>query len=74
MKRSLFLLVLAACGFAALVLSSGSQAQKPSGPQISFQEKNFDFKDVEEGTVLDHTFKVWNRGDQPLVIEKVSPA
>lgn len=74
MKRTGFLLALVACSLLALVPFSGSLAQKPSGPRIHFQEKNFDFKEVEEGSVLEHAFKVLNRGDQPLVIEQVSPA
>ncbi|MBN1105048.1 MAG: DUF1573 domain-containing protein [Deltaproteobacteria bacterium] len=74
MKRTGLLIALVAYSFLSLIFLSGSRAQKPPGPQIYFQEKNFDFQEVEEGSVLDHTFRVSNRGDQPLVIEKVSPA
>jgi len=36
-------------------------------------ERSFDFKDVEEGKVVEHVFKVLNKGSQPLEIRKVNP-
>jgi len=36
-------------------------------------ERFFDFKHVEEGKVVEHTFKVLNKGDQVLEIKKVNP-
>jgi hypothetical protein len=36
-------------------------------------ERVFDFKDVEEGKVVEHAFRVLNKGDQPLQITNVNP-
>jgi len=72
MKKLLFSLAL--FGLCLCTQFSASLAQRPVGPQIYFKEKVFDFKDVDEGRVLEHTFSVANRGDQSLTIEKVSPS
>jgi hypothetical protein len=37
------------------------------------KEKTVDYKEVDEGEVIEHVFKVLNEGDQPLQIEKVKP-
>jgi hypothetical protein len=36
-------------------------------------ERSFDFKEVEEGKVLEHSFKILNKGNQPLEIKNVNP-
>jgi hypothetical protein len=36
-------------------------------------EKFFDFREVEEGKPLEHSFKVLNKGDQTLQITNVNP-
>jgi len=36
-------------------------------------ERSFDFKEVEEGKVVEHAFKVLNKGNQPLEIKNVNP-
>ncbi len=51
-----------------------AQTDEGSGPQIQLSETNHDFGKVDEGALLQHTFKVFNRGDQTLLIEKVSPS
>lgn len=49
-------------------------AEEPKvSPVIVIPEKVFDFKDVKEGTVLEHTFKVYNKGDGVLTIKSVKP-
>ena len=50
-------------------------AQDPAGkgPRITVEGREFDFKDVKEGTVLEHTFKILNKGDEPLKIISVKP-
>lgn len=48
-------------------------AQKGTGPRMVLKEKTVDYKEVDEGEVIEHTFKVLNAGDQPLQIEKVQP-
>jgi len=52
---------------------SSSLAQVPSGPSMVLPERSFDFKDVEEGKVVEHAFKVLNKGNQPLEIKNVNP-
>ena len=47
--------------------------QNNKGPRISVEGREFDFKEVKEGTVLEHTFKVLNIGDEPLKIISVRP-
>ena len=44
-----------------------------SGPRLVIEAKEFDFKEVEEGKVITHTFKVLNKGGQPLEIRRVNP-
>ena len=48
-------------------------ADQPKGPEIFFENTIFDAKRVEEGSNVEHTFTVSNRGDQPLKIIKVKP-
>ena len=48
-----------------------SPDQKAEGPRIVLKEKVFDFKEVMEGKIIEHSFKVFNEGDQPLEIKKV---
>ncbi len=43
------------------------------GPKLFMEESQFDFGNVKQGKVLEHTFMVMNQGDQPLVIKKVKP-
>lgn len=74
MKRLSWLLIVVVFSVSFSYAASICFAQKPSGPQIVFRENSFDFGEVDEGAVLEHTYKVWNRGEQPLVIEKVSPS
>jgi hypothetical protein len=50
-----------------------SMAQQAAGPRMVLKEKFFDHKNVEEGAVIEHTYKVVNEGDQPLLIKKVTP-
>jgi hypothetical protein len=47
-------------------------AQQVTGPNIILEERSFDAKEVREGTVIEHVFKVLNKGDSPLKINKVS--
>jgi hypothetical protein len=37
-------------------------------PTMDFEEKNYDFGTINEGDVVEHTFKFTNNGDAPLVI------
>ncbi len=48
-------------------------AQDHKGPRIAVESPQFDFKEVQEGTVLEHTFKILNKGDETLKIISVRP-
>ncbi len=41
-------------------------------PSISFEDKTFDFGDVNQGDLLEHAFVFSNDGTDILVIEKVT--
>lgn len=47
--------------------------QQPTGPRIFFEKRFFDAKEVKEGDLIEHTFKVQNLGDSPLEIKRVKP-
>jgi len=47
--------------------------QDNKGPRISVEGREFDFKEVKEGIVLEHTFKILNIGNEPLKIISVRP-
>jgi hypothetical protein len=42
-----------------------------AGPEISFAEKSHDFGKINQGDVVEYTFKFKNTGTQPLVISNV---
>ncbi|MFH1243498.1 MAG: hypothetical protein V1689_14215 [Pseudomonadota bacterium] len=48
-------------------------AQETKGPRIVIREAERDFKDIKEGETLEHTFRVFNEGDQILEIREVKP-
>lgn len=48
-------------------------AQEIKGPLMVMEERFFNFKEVKEGAILEHTFKVLNKGNQTLEIKKVQP-
>ena len=48
-------------------------AQEPVGPKMVLENLVFDFKDVNEGKIIEHSFRVYNRGDRTLEIKKVKP-
>lgn len=55
---------------AAIALLSSLSA----APQISVDQKEFDFGTIQEGTgTIEHTFKITNTGDETLKIQKVKP-
>ena len=60
---SVFLFAL--CGY--------SMAQETGGPKMALKEQVFDFKEVKEGDVISHSFKVFNHGDETLRILRVCP-
>ena len=48
-------------------------AKDQGKPILSLNEQVFEVAEVKEGDVIEHAFKVINKGDQPLEIKKVKP-
>ena len=48
-------------------------AQENKNPEIVIEEKIYDAKEVNEGSIIEHKFKVMNRGEGPLEIKQVRP-
>jgi hypothetical protein len=48
-------------------------AQQAIGPRIVLEERYFDAKQIKEGGIIEHSFKVLNTGDQTLEIQNVNP-
>ena len=54
-------------------LFAASQAGHAAGPRMVIEEKHFNFQEVREGSVVSHSFRVGNTGDEPLQIRRVRP-
>ncbi|MBD0403394.1 MULTISPECIES: DUF1573 domain-containing protein [unclassified Flammeovirga] len=65
MKKLVLALFLGLIGIVA-------SAQDTAGPVITFEEKTYEFGDIHQGDVVEHTFKFSNTGDAPLVITNVT--
>jgi len=61
------------CLLMFLFFSPAAPGENVAAPQIIIPEAFHDFKVVDEGSVLEHTFKVKNRGGQILDIKRVRP-
>lgn len=48
-------------------------AQENKNPETVIDEKIYDAKEVNEGSIIEHKFKVMNRGEGPLEIKQVRP-
>lgn len=46
-------------------------AQEIRKPKVHMKEQVFDFKEVMEGEVIRHTFRIFNKGDDELKILRV---
>ncbi|GHA59999.1 DUF1573 domain-containing protein [Pontibacter akesuensis] len=51
--------------------ATAPQEQAKNGPAITFEETEYNFGDISQGDVVEHTFNFKNTGTQPLVIERV---
>ena len=62
-------------GFAADVKSVKASSAAGTGgtPEAVFLESLYRFESIMEGVEIKHDFYVENRGDAPLIIEKVQP-
>jgi len=56
------------------LLSNSGIPASTNNAVISFAEESHDFGKVEQGPVLEYSFKFTNEGDKPLVIERVQPS
>ncbi|KXX67878.1 DUF1573 domain-containing protein [Flammeovirga sp. SJP92] len=65
MKKIILALFLGLIGIVA-------SAQDTTGPVLTFEEKTYEFGDIHQGDVVEHTFKFSNTGDAPLVITNVT--
>jgi hypothetical protein len=71
MKRYIIGLSMILLCLASICIAETSQGVK--GPKLLIVERTAKLGDVDEGAILEHTFKVQNPGDQPLLIEQVKP-
>jgi hypothetical protein len=69
MKYRLHILFLFAIIFSPLF----SAANEDFRPEIYIENSNYDAGKVMEGTVIDHTFTIYNRGGEILNIKAVRP-
>ena len=46
-------------------------AQQIKGPSMVLAENTFDAREVMEGSIIEHSFKVFNQGDSQLEITNV---
>ncbi len=71
--KKLFLMIVGLLSIALWGNLCLAQDQAGKVPRMTVEGREFDFKDVKEGTVLEHTFKILNKGDEPLKIISVRP-
>ena len=57
-----------------LVLAIGLQAQKQTGPILTWEKGTHDFGDVVQGDKVEFTYKFTNTGNEPLIITNVQPS
>jgi hypothetical protein len=48
-------------------------ANETKGPSLIILEPHYDAKEVQEGTVINHGFRLKNEGEAPLEIKRVNP-
>jgi hypothetical protein len=50
--------------------------EKPEGPlpTMTFSETEFDFGNIKEGDVVEHTYSFTNTGEAPLIIQNAQPS
>jgi hypothetical protein len=51
---------------------SETQVEK-SGARLRFDKQEVEMPEVMQGKAIQHTFRVFNDGTEPLIIEKVKP-
>jgi len=58
---------------AAVIFASTVQAKEKGGPEAVMTEMSFDFEEIKEGSVIEHSFTVINKGASTLEIMNVKP-
>ncbi|MFC1494719.1 hypothetical protein ACFL6W_05515 [Thermodesulfobacteriota bacterium] len=69
MKNNLFIVFITIILFAPV----SSTANENLRPEIYIENSSYDAGKVMAGTVIDHTFTVYNRGEETLNIKAVRP-
>jgi len=69
MKKLVFLMAMVLVVFAA---NAQEEKAVKDGPIITFEESSKDFGDIKQGDKVEHTFKLENTGNAPLVISNVA--
>lgn len=72
MKRLAFVLVVMLCfSLACAQVEPQETPETSDGPQISFEETEFDFGEIHQGDKVEHVFAFTNTGNAPLVLNNV---
>ena len=73
MKKITSLLIVLVLSMGILVAQTEPQETTTSsdGPQIVFEETEYDFGEITQGDVVEHTFKFKNTGNAPLILNNV---
>jgi hypothetical protein len=69
MKKGALFLSLVIIALSGLMASG----QETLVPKIAFREKGFVAGEVLEGAIIEHTYKVYNKGGAVLRISRISP-
>lgn len=68
MKSIFSIIVLAACVSLSAQTNQPAELDPENGPIITFAEKIFDFGQINQGDIVEHTFVFENTGNAPLII------
>ena len=69
--RKLFILALGLF-FATQLMAQEEKSEVKDGPKITFKDSKHDFGDIHQGEVVEYTFQFDNKGNEPLVLTKVT--
>jgi hypothetical protein len=69
MKKGALFLSLLIIAFSGITASG----EETLAPKIVFREKGFVAEEVLEGAIIEHTYKVYNKGNGVLRINRISP-